>query len=434
MRSALFLASSLTALALAAACASAEDEDPRSNPDTPPAPSTPDAPKVDGGSEPADSAVEIPRCSSAGWCRTELPGTDLVLRDIVPFATRAFAVAESATLGVKVLEWEAATDTWKYIDDEVQGAFGLGTSAGKMWAPNENEVYFTIAPSFVYRGTRSAPGETWSWTGDRLSDNLTGAAHTGHDHGFPTYAVIGTVPALGVWGTGADDVYAWYSNTVFRRASTDGGAPAWVAEYVADDVDLVEEHLYILALGGARDAVWFAGARTQATTGCPMLARRTAHETIRIVDHVVDSFGAAPCAPRTGTHSLDESAGWLTDLQLLDDGTLFALKNAHDLVALTPSGSDFALRTIPLPLLGMNFEPQALYSMWFASKEVWLSGYSHIVRGDTSDLDAGNFAFAVSTVSTTNLPLGVPLYRVRGTSGTNLWAVGAGYALHKTTP
>ena len=59
-----------------------------------------------------------------------------------------------------------------------------------------------------------------------------------------------------------------------------------------------------------------------------------------------------------------------------------------------------------------------------------MSGWGLMVRGD--DIwDAGTYK--LSTLSL-NGPINRPMYRVRGTSNENLWAVGVRYALHKTTP
>lgn len=55
------------------------------------------------------------KCSEAGWCRTTLPDEDLALKDIWTVAGHAFAVADSPTLGIKVLEWKDAEAKWDYM-------------------------------------------------------------------------------------------------------------------------------------------------------------------------------------------------------------------------------------------------------------------------------------------------------------------------------
>ena len=47
-------------------------------------------------------------------------------------------------------------------------------------------------------------------------------------------------------------------------------------------------------------------------------------------------------------------------------------------------------------------------------------------------IDAG--LYEVSTIALNGAALDVPFHQVRGTSNTNIWAVGQRYALHKTTP
>ncbi len=59
-----------------------------------------------------------------------------------------------------------------YIDDGTQNERGFGTYAGRVWAPNENEVYYGIGPGYVYHGKRPvAPATAWSWTRQQLKDN-----------------------------------------------------------------------------------------------------------------------------------------------------------------------------------------------------------------------------------------------------------------------
>src|SRR4051812_10992515 len=82
----------------------------------------------DGGALELDASGEASPgetlCSAAGWCPTALPDTELLMKDIWPLPGRAFAVAESATLGVKVLEWTDAEAKWTYIDDGAQNEPG----------------------------------------------------------------------------------------------------------------------------------------------------------------------------------------------------------------------------------------------------------------------------------------------------------------------
>ena len=436
MRAVVLFAAASSALTAFAACASSDELGPDESPTQDGGVVAPalDAAPSDDASDSVETDAAVSTCSKAGWCMTPLPDSDLMIKDVWPLPGRAFAIAESPTLGVKVLEWEMATDGWKYIDDGSQGEFGLGPYVGKMWAPSENEIYFTIAPAFVYRGTRPSPGAAWSWTRDRLVDFAAGPTHAAHDHGYPSSRLMnGNLSALGVWGVGRDDVYAWYSNAVFHLKSEDGGAPTWGVEYVAEGTEAFDEHLFILAVGGTSEAVWFAGARARGIDGCPILARKTVDGIVRIVDGVARNSAATPCLARDGALFLGTAPGWITDLHPLGDDAIVALKG-RELVTLATSGSDYVVRSNAVTPVAMSGKPQGFYSFWWTSNEVWLSGYSQLVRGDTTDVDAGATGLATSTVSLTNIPLDVPLYRVRGTSETNLWAVGAGYALHKTTP
>ncbi|AKV03308.1 hypothetical protein AKJ09_09971 [Labilithrix luteola] len=249
-----YVALASVALGAGMACATSTDEAPASSPSRPIDPQVPPEGAVDAAVE--DAGPPGPAaCSGAGWCVTSLPDADLVLRDIWPFQGRAFAVAESATLGVKVLSWDDADPRWQYIDDNTQNENGFGKYVGGIWAPNENEIYFGVAPGYVYHGKRApSPPAAWTWERTRLP---TGASA---DSNVDPALLRTDFRAFGVWGTGADDVYAWYGNTVFHRTSVDGGRPEWVTEYVADDVDSPWESLSIVSMGGSdKDDIWVAG-------------------------------------------------------------------------------------------------------------------------------------------------------------------------------
>jgi hypothetical protein len=299
MKRTVLLACSSAALAAVVACAASGNDA---------APRPPDADSgvpvpADGGTSDgsaSDVSTSSVLCSEAGWCATELPDSDLIFKDIWPLQGRAFAIAESPTLGIRVLEWEDAAAKWKYIDDNSQNESGLGKYAGRIWAPNENEVYFGVAPGAILHGKRPVPPATaWTWVSQRLEDHSPDV-ESGHDHGYPMFPVLESgYPALGAWGTGGD-VYAWYANAVFRWKNDDAGTPAWVAEYVADDTDAPEEHLFFVgAAGTSRDDIWFVAVRDSAPAGggsCPVIVRKTPEGYRRIVDGVT-TYG---CDERPG--------------------------------------------------------------------------------------------------------------------------------------
>src|SRR5262245_36272369 len=136
MRGAFILAGSSLVFAAVVACASSDDNDGAFAPDQDSGGSLPpehEAGEGDAGQVVTDAAPVDRRCSAAGWCTTSLPGTDLVLKDVRPFENVVFAIAESPTLGVKLLEWasdrdgegvadagDAGGSSWQYIDDNSQ--------------------------------------------------------------------------------------------------------------------------------------------------------------------------------------------------------------------------------------------------------------------------------------------------------------------------
>jgi len=456
MRRVLFLVG--MPLAFAVACASSEDE-----PETPaPGPGGPttltDAGAVDAAPSPDAGADAIAQdtCSPEGWCITALPDVDLVFKDIwpLPNGTLAFAIAESPTLGVKVLAWDKASDAWSYIDDNTQNDPGYGKYAGGIWASGDADVYFTVAPGTVYHGTRPAPSAPWSWVRSSLPDNsLDDPRAPGafpHDHGDPFYPVLEeNYPALGVWGTSSTDVYAWYANTVFHWSRDDAGAPGWVPEYVADDVESdpdnpnVVEHIYFTsAAGSSADDVWFSGARDRYPDGtsCPLLVQKTAKGYARIADGIVPGAGgkSPSCEERRGVMMIGGSDAWLTDLQTLTPDRIYALKG-RDVVKLSPGkgGYAVALSEIGQPV---TIFKSGLSSLWATSDgtndEVWLSGFGLVIRGEGAELwgkDTSK-AYRISSIALNGAPTRRPIHRIRGTSPNDLWAVGARYAFHKTTP
>lgn len=455
MRRALFLVGASLPFALAAACASSEAE-PSQSPPSPDASTLVEAGPVEAAaSPPSDGGSDgdvASACSAAGWCATVLPGVDLVLKDIWPLAhgNVAFAIAESPTIGIKVLAWNKTSDAWTYIDDETQNEPGYGKYAGAIWAADEADVYFTVAPGTVYHGTRPDPSAPFTWERATLPDlspddpNARGVDP--HDHGNPINAVReSSYPTLGVWGTSKTDVYAWYANAVFRRMIDKGGAAVWEPEYVADDVDVdqnpeIVEHIYITgATGSAADGVWFSGVRDRFPYGssCPLLVKKVEKGYVRVGDGTLAGGGGkgGGCEPREDTSMLGGD-GWLTDIQLVGPERLFGLKG-RDVLRLEPGKGGYAVDVSEVPMSVTVFK-SGMTSLWTSvdgsAEEVWLSGFGLVLRGtDIWGKDTSK-SYGISTISLNGAPTARPVYRVRGTSPHDLWAVGANYALHKTTP
>jgi hypothetical protein len=418
------------ALASAVACAASgnkaqeENAGPPEGGVTPRAISDGEAPKVDA----SEQDLPEPKCSAAGWCVTALPDADLVMKDIWPFADHAFAIAESPTLGVKVLEWAESDAAWRYIDDGTQNESGLGRFAGTVWAPSENEVYYAVSPGYVYHGTRAPGASTWSWTNRRLGAPTSDDPNDGN----PEYARINSirVSALGVWGTSRNDVYAWFKDTVYRWTSGDSGAPEWVPEYVAADVDDPEEQFFFFgAAGTGADDVWFAGARHNfpKDLGCAVLVRKIAGGYQRVADARAQKLGLfkRTCEARPGALRISETVGWLTSIQALAPNRLIALHGSRAVTTISANGDSYSASLDPVSQGG-------LHSLAFLAGDVWLGGRRLVLRRPADLVDGG--AYAISTISLNGAPLETDILQIRGTSNTNLWAIGYRYALHKTTP
>ncbi len=422
----------LGAVSSVVACAASEAEPPTTaSPDSGGSPLAPD----DGGQSESETGpgtkADGPECSAAGWCQTSLPNEDLTLKDVWPIGDRAFAIAHSPTLGAKVLEWKGTDSTWKYIDDGTQNE-AFPKYVGRIWAPNENEVYYGVDPGYIYHGTRPVPpAKDWSWTRQRLKDN----SHVGFvdpEDGNPYYIWMSSnYPTLGVWGTSADDVYAWFTNSLYRRKKVEGATLEWVLEYTADDASPSTEHMYFLAAAGTGpDDVWFSGTRTRTPSieSCAVLVRKKGGSYQRIADGVITGPWS-DCASKDGYLLIGGAQGWLTDIHMMSPTQIVGLKGARDVVKVSVTGDEYSVSLAPVPT---KLAREALNSLWAVPGDLWLSGMGVVVRGSDDIWDGG--AFQISTISLTGAPLGRPLYQVRGTSNTNLWAIGVRNALHKTTP
>jgi len=437
-------------------------------------------PMIDGGATVVDAAspegvdaapqrdVFAPvwsACNDHGWCETELPDPNLTFIDVWPFEERAFAVAESDTLGTKVLEWTETAQAWSYIDDNSQNAYGSGQYAGKIYAPSENELYFTTAPGIVYRGTRESVSAPFTWESTRLP--YDGPTYADRDPGRAWTALQDTVkryvPALGVTGTSADDVYAWFGNRIFRRTSEDGGPPTWISEFVTEDPSsAASESFYILnASPATSDEIWFVGGHgpidaATGFTGCPSLFRRTASGYSVVLDSTF-SDGPMPCSTKPGTiqptyyqeipgvgaFELPLSLpGWAAALAPVAPGAVVVTVGLNFYYVDTESNvariNGISGVNPPTP----NGVINDLHSVAHVDDRLWFSAHG-IVFGSEIKPDAWRVSLGSGTppskgasiemtsVAMKGRYLNEPLYQVRGTSANNLWAVGNRYALHK---
>ncbi len=440
MRAKFLVACASVALGAGIACASAEAEEVAA-PDTELVPIVADA-ALDSAVDDA-TVIDPPApstCSAAGWCLTTLPDADLVLIDIWPLQGRAFAVAVSPSIGAKVLEWIEADQRWTYIDDNTQNENGFGRYVGRIWAPSEDEVYYTVEPGYVYRGKR---GATWTWERELLVPASVRAA--GRDTSAPVSLLLSpTTATLGVWGTSADDVYAWRADTIYHRKSVDGGAAEWVEDYVGP---ALPDRMVILAAGGTdKDDVWFSGGSggTNSTTDtCPMLMRKSPEGYRTVVAGTYTRSGLSySCPPRPSTVGLTGpgatssthrgDTGAMTDVFVRSDGEVAALRFVSTLTRLIPEDGGYRTTSEKLFSPGYTLNTGIVFSsLWVNGEDAWLSGPGFVLQGPVSG-DAG--AFGVSTLALTGAPVNEGLHRIRGTDASNIWAIGDRYAYHKTAP
>lgn len=408
----------LAIILAAAACATAGEKQDA----PPPGPEIVDAAVVEAS--PVDSSsvgdgglTTDDACSKDGWCKTILPDDELFLKDVWPLKGRAFALGQSFNLGVKVLEWDDDVEAWSYIDDGTQHQLGQTEEiATKIWAPNDNEVYYAVAPRYIYHGTRqSTSPPTWTWTRSLLDDVTGNRPEWGYD----------LDRALGVWGGG--DVYAWYGNAAFRL-NGDPDAPEWSLEYTLDDGG--EDTMFLFGVNGtSRDDLWFVGAREREWEQCDVVVHKTAAGYRTVADGTVaDPDGnPIPCEVGPGLLEIGEY-GPLSSAQSPSVGEIFAIKGGTSITRIA-RGNDgsYSVRSSRPPSAIASSSWQSLWAP--SSAETWIVGLGTVLRGSNLGADGGTYE--ISSIALNGAPLRRAFYQVRGTSNSNLWAVGEGYALHK---
>ncbi len=378
---------------------------------------TPDAADA---SDASDASAPAQLCSTAGWCKVDLPDESLSVVDIWPLANRAFAIAKTPYLGTKVLEWDGAADAWTYIDDGTENEIdetGFFRDASAIWAPNDHEVYYTIASKtsgFVYHGERPVPPATaWKWT----------------------RSVFQTCDAVKLWvyGTGPDDVYAGSCNTIYRKGAGEpddaaSDVPAgWTVDHVESDP--ISDALFAGASGTGPADIWFAGGRRKRglTNACSLVLHRTAAGYEPIVDSKVESNGS--CTKKDGV--LAFSGGVFSFLHQTGPGRVVVFANPSIPVRFTQNADGaygYAFANVSPP-------SGKLKSAWVPSEdEFWISRDTsgQVLRARSIWGDGG--AYEYSSIALNGAAILTPMQQIRGTSNTNLWAVGGNYVFHKTTP
>lgn len=434
------------ALGAIAACAASGAEESESDPPADP---------VDGGpnvigdatrdaTDATDESFGQPEvCSPAGWCTTKLPDDDLQLTDVFPVGDRAFAIGQTSAM--KFLEWDAQGG-WTFINKGME--FVRWTSPRTVWAPDENEVFFTITDvsalvgegpfgAIIVRGVRPAPpATTWSWTRTRIDCPTM--------ESFPH-----------VWGTSRDQVYALTCGKVYRLdrsalgadagagGAVDGGdggglpgASPWVEDHVDDDA------AYPLAVyeaaGTGPDDIWIAGSRGKAPNQCVVLIRKTAAGYATVVDGVPTPGEICVAKPGVAMIKGTLQGG----VHAVAKDILVGARPApspgidNDIVKVALVGGEVQVTTAS-PAATMDVK---LSSPWGTSEgDVFLlatrttaGAGSAIVRA--TSVWGGSGKFEYSTLAINGAPNTERLNRIRGTSNHNLWVVGSHRAYFKSTP
>jgi len=425
--------------AIIVACASAGDPEAGATSVSPDA--SPEAavlPPDDGdASEPEDAGnvdAAAP-CSPDGWCPTTLPGTDIYVGKIVPFENRAFAKMTSTYIGNRVAEW-TSEGGWTLLKGVDQSSWPQAQGEGDFWA-DEDTVYLSVldmsglsagtSSAIVARGRRPvAPATEWTWTQSRIPcDWFTQGA--------------------GIGGTKDGEVYVATCGKIFRLdTSADGGAPSdggadagdetlrWIDDGFVDG-DPESRIDFFEVDGTGPDDLWFAGRRG---SWCAILVHKTADGYRTVMDGI--SEGSA-CSPRG---DLPMVPGGFVGMHAFSKNRLIAAfsssptASAGQLINVGHSGEQITVESAQPPE-----NTTSLRSPWVASEDDLFviarsgtssSSGSFLLRGRSLWGNGPAYDFSQLAINGVRNP--AALVSVRGTSIQNLWAVGGGYAYHKTTP
>lgn len=427
---------SVATLAGAAACAaSGDDAKPKTNDEGDGGSTVLDGGSVSEASTDAHfEAGPAPRCSDAGWCLTDLPDTTLMFVDVVAVGSHAFALVSDDSGSNRAVEFDNATPDgpWRYIDD---GDLNAGrTFPMNLWAPNENEVYVAMADvtpfggegtfgTILFRGVRpTAPATEWTWSSVKFDCDQIDAAGR-------------------VWGSSPSDVYVLSCGVVRRSTAPFGGVGGQgdPASFTVDwtDDDPTDSITLSSITGSGPDDVWISGARG-AYANCALVIHKTSTGYERVVDGQPDNDNNA-CIDKPGYLRIDTM---FTDAQSLGKNRLVGVRQTTDTSAITDAariqpragGGWEVTYASPYPeylttLTGVWVENES--DLWFIAKRLNATSGA-IMHGTNVWSDAGSYEY--STLVLNGAPNAQQLNRIRGTSPSNLWAVGVNRAFHKSTP
>ncbi len=369
-----------------------------------------------------DAFPEPERCSPAGWCEVSPPeygSYTLQFNGIWPLTDRAFIYGRSitsdnaSTLPPVLLEWDYASKTFTRIDDG-RHTWNQGNISG-VFAPNKDEVYyvsnrFGVTGGEVYHGHRPLPPATeWSWTTRQLGCSARLLSM--------------------IWGTGSD-VYIAGCKKIFRHSPDggDGGTETWVEDLVETDstADLTG------IAGTGPDNVWFYGTKTR----CPYVLRKTATGYERVAESIW-SATERRCQSKDGLLAFDgyPTAGVDHPIGVAASGELLVLSLDRKVLARigpADAGGYTIAYASPLPTVPEGITLSRVWggddgALWFITNE------NSILRATDVWTDAGA-SIQYSTLARNGAPNDKPLTVLRGTSTSNLWAIGEYRAFHKSTP
>lgn len=359
----------------------------------------PDAGPDDGASLDAAIDGDTPlRCSDADWCETRYgDGIDTPwIVDLWPLGPTVFAI-DSYT---GILEYDGTE--WRLI-------YHPATTLQYVWAASPDDVWAAGGYGNLVHGVRV--DGTWTWSTERV--------------GVGNYDDL----VISLWGANSADIYFTTSSKVYHRVPSDEGGYAWVVEWQdTQPTPLYNGGMAVRQVtGSGPDDVWVLATRG---LWCATVLHKTQGVYSTVADCTVECTNGACVATSVPSaanvsYSVGRS-GFVTSPGSLVATTAGAPYEQPILHGFHVSASGPADH-LAVPATGAVGE-----SFWGPSDtDLYNAGYGMVVHSSSALSDAG--AFSISTIALDGTPL-IAVFKIRGTSASDIWAFGGKYALHRTKP
>jgi hypothetical protein len=145
------------------------------------------------------------------------------------------------------------------------------------------------------------------------------------------------------------------------------------------------------------------------------------------------------------------NGGWMTDIESAGPGRAAGIVGEVLFAYVEAGDPGIARVNVVAAQVPRDLPPSLVNAVWVNGADTWISGWGLVLHAPTDPsrwssglglytkedalqrlIDAPTYTFSPTSIN--GVPLDKPLHQVRGTSNSNLWAIGLQHALHKTTP